>query len=375
MKSSLAISAVTALSVWCAFAVPTVSDLKVTPIAPWGLALEYTVSGAVADDADKPLVVTAASDGKAYTAKNLTGDTAWSNGVHRVAWNMAKDGITATVANGTIIVSYSSRYCVIDLSGGSNAVSYPVANLDAEPLGGFNTWEYKTTKLVLKRVDAGSFVMGDNQSDASHRVTLTKPFYMGLFEVTQKQWSLVMGSNPSGDAWPVDHVSYNMIRGSSNGAKWPASNAVDASSFLGKLRARTGLVFDLPTEAQWEYVCRAGTTTTYSYGNSANGGYMWYLDNSDSRSKTHKVGTKKPNPWGFYDLHGNVCEWCLDWSGALAYGTDPKGSSSGSCRVTRGGCWDFNAVYCTSSYRYILNPSSGVGNYDHGFRLVWALPD
>lgn len=375
MKSSLAISAVTALSAWCAFAVPTVSDLKVTPVAPWGLALEYTVSGAVAGDADMPLMVMAASDGKVYTAKNLTGDTAWSNGAHRIYWNMAKDGITAEVENGSVTVSYWLKYCVIDLSAGAKAASYPVAYLNAEPSGGFNETAYKTTKLVLKCLPAGTFIMGENQADESHRVTLTKPFYMGLFEVTQKQWSLVMGGNPSnfkGDARPVEKVSYNMIRGSSEGAKWPASNAVDASSFLGRLRARTGIDFDLPTEAQWEYVCRAGTTTTYSYGDTANGDYMWYSYNSGSQ--THEVGTKKPNPWGFYDLHGNVWEWCLDEIGALAYGTDPKGgSSSFSSRMERGGGWDHSAYYCTSSTRYGYDPSSEI-HYD-GFRLVRILPD
>lgn len=373
MKSSLAISAVTVLSAWCAFAEPTVSDLKVTPIAPWGLALEYTVSGAVAGDADMPLMVTAASDGKVYTAKSLTGDTAWSNGAHRVAWNMAKDGITATVANGTVSVSYSPRYCVIDLSGGANATNYPVSYLNAEPSGGFNTLEYKTTKLVLKCLPAGTYIMGENQADESHRVTLTKPFFMGLFEMTQKQWPLVMGSNPSnfeGDARPVEKVSYNMIRGSSEGAKWPASNVVDASSFLGKLRARTGLVFDLPTEAQWEYVCRAGTTTRYSYGDTANGDYMWYHDNAGSQ--THGVGTMKPNPWGFYDLHGNVCEWCLDWKGPLEYGTDPEGpSTAGTFRALRGGDWTDGAsypYYCASYYRRFNNPSCEFIYY--GFRLV-----
>lgn len=367
MKSSLAISAVTALSAWFAFAVPTVSDLKVTPIAPWGLALEYTVSGAVAGDADKTLMVTAASDGKVYTAKNLTGDTAWSNGAHRVAWNMAKDGITATVANGTVSVSYSPRYCVIDLSGGANATNNPVSYLDAEPSGGFNTLEYKTTKLVLKRVAAGTYIMGSDQTNEAHRVTLTKPFYMGLFEMTKKQYSLVKGwalSGSNSDAQPYECVSYDDIRGSSEGAKWPASNAVDASSFLGKLRARTGLVFDLPTEAQWEYVCRAGTTTRYSYGDTANGAYMWYSSNAGSR--THEVGTKLPNPWGFYDLHGNVWEWCLDWSGRLTYGKDPKGSSSGSYRVCCGGGWDDDFA----SYSRFYNKSPSTSYWGSGFRLV-----
>ena len=258
-------------------------------------------------------------------------------------------------------------YCVIDLSAGANAASYPVTYLDAAPSGGFNATAYKTTKLVLKRVAAGSFKMQNYKT-----VTLTKPFYMGLFEVTQKQWTLVMGSNPSqfkGDARPVEKVSYDMIRGASQGAKWPASNAVDASSFLGKLRARTSVVFDLPTEAQWEYACRAGTTTTYSYGDVANGDYMWYAENASSQ--THDVGTKKANPWGFYDLHGNVWEKCLDWRGDvrdLTYGSDPKGISSGEKRVLRGGGYANDKTGCTSSNRGVAPVEYAWQT--HGFRLV-----
>ena len=262
--------------------------------------------------------------------------------------------------------SSQHTYLVIDLSGGANAVRYPVAYLAAPPPGGFNTDEYKTTKLVLRRIEAGSFKMGENQ-DVS--VTLTKPFFIGLFEVTQKQYQFVTGSNPSnfsGDKRPVDNVTYNAIRGSSNGAQWPSSNAVDSHSFLDKLRARTSVDFDLPTEAQWEYACRAGTTTTYCYGDSANGNFMWYLSNSSSQ--THDVGTKKPNPRGLYDMHGNVWEWCLDWSGTLSSGIDPKGSSAGARRAMRGGCWRSNASWCTSFHRG-SSPSSSENN-GYGFRLA-----
>ena len=189
---------------------------------------------------------------------------------------------------------------------------------------------------------------------------------------------LVTGSNPSnfsGDTLPVEKVSYNAIRGSSNGSEWPSSAAVDSSSFMGKLCSRTNLDFDLPTEAQWEYACRAGTTTTYSYGNSTNGNYMWYSSNSNS--KTHPVGLKIANPWGFYDMHGNVWEWCLDWYGTLAYGIDPKGSSSGSNRVLRGGSWNSNPKhdtdYCTSSGRSGNPPSDK--DYRIGFRIVRTLSD
>ena len=198
---------------------------------------------------------------------------------------------------------------------------------------------------------------------------------MGVFEVTQKQWALVMGANPSRFSGnpqnPVECVSYDDIRGSSSGARWPASSAVDASSFLGRLRAKTGLDFDLPTEAQWEYACRAGTVTTYYWGDAMDDVYAWYHDNSGSM--THPVGTKKPNAWGLYDMSGNVWEWCRDWAGTLAYGTDPVGSASGSYRVMCGGSRYDYADYCTSSDRNIVRPS--VRDDVIGFRLVMALSD
>ena len=445
------------VGIWCAslsWAIPTISDLKVTSIEPIGLAIDYNVSG-VAESADnfyRSLEVSFVANNVTNIAKTLVGATNCVNGSHRVYWNMAKDGITLGESDMNVIVTYKptsnmspggsdlaittlpievcqetgedgtpltdeigtpitfvidhcrqgekyyriiwhndaepvveyeapegALYCVIDLSGGPSTdyLSFPVTYLNEEPSGGFNTTEYKTTKLVLKRVDAGTFIMGDSIWGDSqlNTVTLTKPFYMGLFEVTQKQWELVMGSNPSfwsGDAKPVEQVSYDMIRGESDGAKWPATNSVDATSFLGKLRTKTGINFDLPTEAQWEYTCRAGTTTKYSYGDSVNGEYMLYGDNS-SYSTVYEVGTNKSNPWGFYDMHGNVCEWCLDWYAvSLSGGVNPVGSSSGLYRVTRGGSWANEADVCTSSFRYVGKPSSNT-HFD-GFRLSISLP-
>lgn len=375
------VCAVFCLASIVATATPMVSNLKVTPVEPLGLAIDFNVSGASDAGLDNapPLAVSMSVNGTNYLAKTLVGATNSVDGAHRVYWNMAKDGIALDPSIASLTVTYEyPLYCVIDLSGGSATDFYSVAYMSAPPSGGFSTTEYKTTKLVLKRVDAGSFIMGYDQSDESHRVTLTRPFYMGLYEVTQRQWELVTGSNPcsstsygKGDAHPVHYVSYDMIRGSSSGAKWPTSNAVDSSSFLGKLRKKIGnLPFDLPTEAQWEYACRAGTTTTYSYGDSADGAYMWYSSNSSSRA--HEVGTKRPNKWGLYDMHGNVWEWCLDWYGKLSYGTDPKGSSSGSDRVKRGGGWYDYTGSCRSSDRYFDYPSDG--SYDLGFRLSMTLP-
>ncbi|MBR4651876.1 MAG: formylglycine-generating enzyme family protein [Kiritimatiellae bacterium] len=377
-------AAVGIASVTCA-ATPTITGVTAQQRYPWNgkVDISYTVTGDIAAEAKQRAVLTSlrvmAIDMVANTtniATQLSGDTALTAGTHKFVWDMNAEGLTFKSSNVVFNVACETTpatYCVIDLSAGASATSYPITYLATSPSGGFNVDEYKTTKLVLRRLEAGTFIMGDNQADESLRVTLTKPFFCGLFEVTQKQYSLVTGTNPSnfsGDKLPVEMVSYNAIRGTSDGAKWPSSSAVDSSSFMGKLRARTGLDFDLPTEAQWEYACRAGTTTKYSYGDSANKNYMWYHNNSCSQ--TQEVGTKSPNPWGLYDMHGNVFELCLDWyASSLSGGTDPKGSSSGSSRVERGGSWyDYNSI-CTSSHRGGYYPSNGHASI--GFRLVRTL--
>jgi uncharacterized repeat protein (TIGR02543 family) len=290
--------------------------------------------------------------------------------------------VTATQ---TVPVLRELPYLVVDLSAGPDAASYPVTELDAPPDGGFNTDEYKTTKLVLRRIEPGTFKMG-----GKYQTTLTKPYYMGVFEVTQKQYELVTGSKPSYfnnaacyEKRPVDCVSWYTIRGNSDTYNWPNSQAVDANSFMGRLRARTGLEFDLPTEAQWEYACRAGTTSSYNNGGNSEDdlkllGRYWYnggenySSSCDTSAGTAEVGSYLPNAWGLYDMHGNVWEWCLDWYGSLTSGaTDPVGSSSGSGRVPRGGSWSIGAGDCTSSGRYGSSPSDSSRSY--GFRLVRTL--
>ena len=306
----------------------------------------------------------------AYT-RCVSGDTGTVEGVHHVVWDLNAQGLEFKSTDVVFTVAYTDKpkpYCVIDLSGGANASSYPVSYLTDIPSGGW-TDEYKTTKLVLRRIEPGTFMMGD-----SYQVTLTKPFYCGVFEVTQKQYELVTGSKPSyfsyDNTLPVEWVSWNTIRGDSTTYNWPSSTTVDSSSFVGRLQARTGLHLDLPTEAQWEYACRAGTKKTYYWWDSMHDNYCWYIDNSSS---TKPVGRKKPNAWGLYDMSGNVKEFCLDWNGDLSNGvTDPKGPSSGSRRVTRGGSWCDDVDYCASSYRGggILPSSS----YRYiGFRLVRTL--
>ena len=265
---------------------------------------------------------------------------------------------------------------VIDLSGGPNANHYPVEMLESEPVGGW-TAEHKTTKLVLRRIEPGTFMM----CNTAH-VTLTRPFYIGVFEVTSAQYQLVMGTTGGeGDARPEADISYDTIRGSSD---WPNSSSVGADTFLGRLRARTGLAtFDLPTEAQWEYACRAGTTSDYNNGGNTvedlkQLGRFGVNEESGNGDDGHGgdayayektvVGSYLPNAWGLYDMHGNVREWCLDYYGSLLGGNDPVGGVTVNWRVLRGGGFESAASNCGAAWRESNNPSFSAA-YD-GFRVV-----
>ncbi len=290
----------------------------------------------------------------------------------------------------------SSDYLVIDLSEGPSAATYPVSYLASAPGGGWSD-TYKTTKLVLRQLPAATnaFTMGSPggelgryADETQHAVTLSQGFYVCVFEVPQRQWERVMGTWPSyfnnasyRDTRPVEQVSYHAVRGSTAGAGWPDSNSVDASSFLGLLRAKTGLAFDLPTESQWEYACRAGTTTALNSGYNLSstgsdarmaevGRYSYNGGSPNTQAGTTsegsaKVGSYLPNAWGLYDMHGNVVEWCLDWYGSYPGAVnDLMGASSGSARVGRGGGWGAYARDCRCAYRRNFTPvyvSSNIG--------------
>lgn len=238
------------------------------------------------------------------------------------------------------------------------------------------------TPLEMISVPAGEFVMGspadepgrrDNEGP-QHRVTITEPFYLGKFQITQAQYEAVMGENPAhthgvGPNHAVFFVTW-----------------FDAALFCNRLSDLTGRErvyneqnwtanrnangFRLPTEAEWEYACRAGARTRYFWGEDSIGDYAWYIDNSSFR--VQEVGLKRPNPLGLYDMNGNVWEWCHDWLGSYQEGHrfDPVGPTSGVSRVFRGGSWGSSAGFLRSALRSGFSPSHS-GN-DLGFRV--ALP-
>ena len=374
---------------------PTITGVTAQQRYPWDgkVDISYTVTGDIIEVAKQQAVLASlkvtAIDivaNTTNTATQLSGDLSLDEGTHAIVWDVEAEGLSLQLNDVVFKVSCETTnalYCVIDLSAGATASSYPVTYLAEPPSGGFNVDEYKTIKLVLKRIEAGAFIMGSDQANESHRVMLTKPFFCGIFEVTQKQYQQIMGGNPSaykGDMRPIDAVSYNMIRGSSNGAQWPSSSVVDATSFIGKLRERTGQDFDIPTNAQWEYACRAGTKSKYNNGGNTENDLAElgrYVGNqSDGRggyvSAHTTVGSYSPNGWGLYDMHGNVWEWCLDWYGTLTYGNDPTGSSSGSNRILRGGTWKLSADRCSLSDNGDNFWPTDVYD-DTGFRIVRTL--
>ncbi len=228
-------------------------------------------------------------------------------------------------------------------------------------------------KLVL--TPKGTFMMGSPESEEArfedetqHEVTISKDYYLGVHEVTQAQYEKVMGTKPS-------YFQGDEIKGSSTNNPVESVSWLDAVEFCKKLsdlpeEKAAGRVYRLPTEAEWEYACRAGSKSAYSFGESSKslGDYAWFDGNSNNQ--THPVGEKKANAWGLYDMHGNVWEWCSDWYGGYDNNSvsDPVGSREGSFRVIRGGSWLDDAAYCQSAIRYRIDPSSR--SIIIGFRLA-----
>jgi formylglycine-generating enzyme required for sulfatase activity len=261
---------------------------------------------------------------------------------------VTSDGQTATA--GKLAATLGERYAAIE------AVIGPPKELTLDLGGG--------VKMELVLIPAGKFLMGspegrETNEGPQHEVTISKAFYMGKYEVTQEQWEAVMAKvapNPSkfkGPKNPVESVSWEQAVG-----------------FCEKLSQIAKRPVRLPTEAEWEYACRAGTKTRFSFGEGdvLLGDYAWF--SGSANGTTHPVGEKKPNPWGLYDLHGNVWEWCQDWGGPYEAGavTDPQGPAKGTTRVLRGGSWGNNPGFCRAANRNWNVPDFRINS--RGFRVA-----
>jgi len=346
-------------------------------------------------------------------------DHSWPD--HKIADGGARAVVTAWALDNT------PDYMAVDVSatgGAGTQTYYPAA--DFVP-GGVTNAEYKTSVLLMRKIMAKdvTWTMGSTPletkraaNETAHRVTLTNNYYIGVYEVTQAQWGLIQPSRLTPSTFnnaadratrPVENVSYNEIRNSANSTddtaayRWPADP--NPNSFLGKLRTKSGLDFDLPSEAQWEFASRAGNGDT-KWGDGSgilnadsdanlnllgryerNGGKVWngssYVNPAESCGATNGtaiVGSYAPNAWGLYDMQGNVWEWCLDWyesditENGGAVNIDPSAPAtalsgeSRSNRVLRGGSWFGAAGACRPAQRNSNAPSTR--SYSTGFRVL-----
>jgi formylglycine-generating enzyme required for sulfatase activity len=314
-----------------------------------------------------------------------------------VTWSSSKTSV-ATVHNG-VVTAVSSGITVIT-----------VTTADGGKTAKCNVYVYikgtSTQGLEMMQIPAGDFIMGQiGLAAPTHKVTLSG-FYMGKYQVTQEQYQAVIGTNPSdfktsgtsvtGESGtpgklPVENVSWYdalvfcnklsvkeglspaySISGSTDPADWGTVPTNSDAIWDAVIIVTGSNGYRLPTEAQWEYACRAGTTTAYNTGDTVSDNTGWYGKNSNSM--THRVGLKPANAFGLYDMHGNVFEWCWDWHGVYvsAAQTNPVGASSGSYRVIRGGSWlNVSADNLRSAYRGSHAPNSWF--MDLGFRLIRPL--
>jgi len=311
-------------------------------------------------------------EGLSGRAANQQGEITWLRLVNYVTEELpeAVKREKGPLVRQTPEVRGNSRAMVLARSDPRNVpMDEPVVRLDPKEIT-------NSVGIKLMRIPKGKFLMGSpetekerRENETQHEVTISQNFYMGATEVTQAQWKKVMGNNPSnfkGDELPVETVSWE--------------NAVEFCNRLSEMpeEKKTGRKYRLPTEAEWEYACRAGTTTPFHFGSQLNGrqancnGTVPYGTDTKGPDleKTAPVGTYPANAWGLYDMHGNVWEWCSDWYGEYPAGslTNPSGPATGSFRVFRGGSWRYDAVDCRSADRNWYAPSGRI--FDLGFRVA-----
>ena len=404
-------------------AAPTVSEVEVTQAKNRDVSVSYLLSGG-------PAFVTAEMVTGGSVASpamtNVTGDVncVVPPGRRSFLWKARKDWPDVKAQVSARVMARPSGlmpdYLVVDLKTPNVRSWYATSN---DVPGGVTSMVYKTDKLVMRRIPArnviwrmgqpagGELCQGESYSSArtlewrlrdnetGHKVMLTEDFYMGIYELTTSQYRKIAGLSESSIVNPVGEISVNALRGAASGtfSGGPADGyAVADGSVLRKLRNLTGIEsFDLPTEAQWEFACRAGTSTSLNSGkdavdtasghgdaNMAEVGWSQY--NEPKLNAAHEVGLLKPNAFGLYDMHGNLAERCLDWQtegddyratfapgwerGAVT--VDPIGPASGTYRIVRGGDHFYSSAWARSAARAIYTHLPDVTSARYGIRLV-----
>lgn len=403
MKPTVVLTAFAAVAALSAAATPVVSGVKLEQKSNRTAEVTYTLDGDAVVTLD---ILTNATDGAwvSIGADNIT--HTWGDvnvlvkgaGEHTLYWAPEKawtDRFEIKYDVKAVVKAWAPDappdYMVVDLET-PGAIRYyeTAAQL---PDGGLTNDCYRMDRLVMRKIPAKGvqWRMGSPSTETgrktgkweaeetTHYVTLTNDYYMGVFEVTKRQ-VYYMGGDWAAAAvatLPAQQTTYVKIRGDNASYDWPVNgHAVDAASYIGKLRELTGIdTFDLPSEARWEYACRAGNGGAYNNGNDLPS-LGWYADNSGNA--VHRVGEKSPNAWGLYDMHGNVFELCLDWCQddlGSASVTEPDVAKTDAYgdgnfyKVARGGGYDRTSDICRNAYRTTYN-RVGNGNLNTGFRLV-----
>ena len=324
-----------------------------------------------------------------------------SAGAHRLFWQPMQDWVGQMIVNGGLKVVLKAwafdappDYMVIDMTTKSNRWYY--ASLAELPDGGIKTADpsdsvavaalandaYRTTRLVMRRIPARDVTWrmgspsgetGRSSNETAHYVTLTNDYFISIYPMTGTQYNYANGSSPGASTVPAYYVTYDTLRGSATGTSfcWPTNgHAVLSTSMFGKLRTLTGLEFDMPTEAQWEYACRAGTSGRWCNNHASSAeSVAWTLSHVSTKDR-HCVGLKDPNAWGIYDMHGNVQEWVLDQY--AAYTTDEMTDPVGPCdnaanRIVRGGSsWQGDTAARSAARRTLKSSANSDSGYGGG---------
>lgn len=428
------VCALCGLAAGASLALPEISNVQMTQAAGGGaVTISYRLTGG-------PAVVTLdiETNGVSIGRRGLGTPTGEANarvsdGDHRIKWRPAKTlqplGLASLNARAVLTAWSPNRmpaYLVCDLTGGDRP-RYYVDEADLPGADGVQSDVYKTEKLLLKFVrardvawnmgastnEAGFIgwnteknvqVVGNQGGEPLRQVMLTQNYYLGVYEVTQDQYRRVTGTNPSAFAdaddsarRPVENISYNLLR-ISTGKGWPTGGHETVGDFaLAQFRARASLALDLPTEAQWEFACRAGSGSPFAGNRTISGAAATAKDECDATvvadldglaryagngTETAVVGSFAPNAWGFYDLHGNVQEWVLDfcnpWPAADGLVVDPTGGTgaeafAGTTRVLKGGAYSSSARRCRSAARRFNVPNGAQPSF--GFRLCWTVEE